>query len=96
MCLGKVSLDPALSTVTSTAMLVSSLVIEALPVSVLERRKHQCSNQGSVSVSVSVSVLERRKHQCSNQGAGLFGATREQNNLTLPNIVNSRLLLGDL
>ena len=76
MCLGKVSLDPVLSTVTSTAMLVSSLVIEALP----------------------VSVLERRKHQCSNQGAGLFGATRgtEQNNSTLPNIVNSRLLLGDL
>ena len=74
MCLGKVSLDPALSTVTSTAMLVNSLVIEALP----------------------VSVLERRKHQCFNQGAGLFGATREQNNLTLPNIVNSRLLLGDL
>ena len=41
MCLGKVSLEPELSTLTSTAMLVSSLVIDALPESVLEKKKAQ-------------------------------------------------------
>ena len=41
VCLGKVSLEPELSTLTSTAMFVTSLVIEALPESVLEKRSVQ-------------------------------------------------------
>ena len=41
VCLGKVSLEPELSTLTSTAMFVTSLVIDAFPESVLEKRSAQ-------------------------------------------------------